>query len=90
MLTDHHSNKDGFFKELNKSLSKTTRKYENILVLGDHIIDILHKNKDSENYLSDLCDTFSLSNLILEITCVKSSVGSSIDDTNKYAKKVSP
>ena len=86
----YNSNKDGFFKELNKSLSKITRTYENVLVLGDLIIDILHKNKDSENYLSDLCDTFSLSNLILEITCVKSSVGSSIDDTNKYAEKFSP
>ena len=30
-------------------------------------------------YLSDLCDTFSLSNPILEVTCVKLLVGSSID-----------
>ena len=44
----YNSNKDGFFKELNKSLSKITRKCENVLVLGDLIIDILHKNKDSE------------------------------------------
>ena len=35
--------------------------------------------KDSKNYLSDLCDIFSLLNLISEVTCVKSSVGSLID-----------
>ena len=75
----YNSNKDGFFKELNKSLSNITRKYENVLVVGDLNIDILDKKKDSKNYLSDLCDTFSLSNLIPEVTCVRSSLGSSID-----------
>ena len=75
----HSSNKDDFFKELNKSLSNIARKYENILLVGDLNIDILDKKKDSKNYLSDLRDTSSLSNLISEVTCVKSSVGSSID-----------
>ena len=75
----YNSNKDGFFKELNKSLSIIARKYENVLLVGDLNIDILDKKKDSQNCLSDLCDTFSLSNLISEITCVKSSVDSSID-----------
>ena len=54
-------------------------KYENILLAWDLIIGILDKNKDSKNYLSDLCDTSLLSNLISEVTCVKSLVGSSID-----------
>ena len=75
----YNSSKDGFFKELNKSLSNITRKYENVLIFGDLNIDILDKKKDSKNYLSDLCDTFSPLNLISEATCVKSSVGSSID-----------
>ena len=35
--------------------------------------------KESKNYLSDLCDTFSLLNLISGVTCINSSVGSSID-----------
>ena len=35
--------------------------------------------KDSKNYLSNLCDTFSPSNLIPGVTCVKSSILSSID-----------
>ena len=75
----YSSNKDGFFKELNKSVSNIARKYENVLLVGDLNIDILDKKKDSKNYLSNLCDPFSLSNLISGVTCVKSSVGSSID-----------
>ena len=75
----YNSNKNSFFKELNKSLSNIARKYENVLLIGDLNIDILDKKRDSKNYLSDLCDTFSLSNLISEVTCVKSSVSSSID-----------
>ena len=76
----HNSNKDSFFKELNKSLNNIARKYENVLLVGDLNIDILDKKKDLKNHLSDLCDTFSLSNLISEVTCVNSSVGSSIDE----------
>ena len=75
----YNSNKDGFYKELNKSLSKIARKYENVLLVGDLDIDILDKKKDSKNYLPDLCDTSPRSDLISEVTCVKSSVGSSID-----------
>ena len=75
----YNSNQEGFFKELNKSLSKIARKYENVLLAGDLNIDILDKKKDSKNYLSDLCVTFSLANLISEVTCVKSLVGSWID-----------
>ena len=31
----YNSTKDGLFKELNKTLSNITRKYENALVVGD-------------------------------------------------------
>ena len=65
----YNSNKGSFFKELNKSLGNVTRKYENVPVVGDLNIDILDKKKDSKNYLSDLCDTFSLSNPIPGVTC---------------------
>ena len=75
----YNSNKDSFFTKLNKSLSNIARKYENALLVGDLKIDILDKKRDSKNYLTDLCDTFLLSNLISEVTCVNSSVGSSID-----------
>ena len=70
----YNSNKDGFFKELNKSQCNITGQYENVLVVGDFNIDILDKKKDSKNYLPDLCVTFLLSNLIPEVTCVKPSV----------------
>ena len=45
----YNSNKDGFFKDLNKSLSNIARKYENVLLVGDLNIDILDKTKDSKN-----------------------------------------
>ena len=75
----YNSNKDSFFTELNKSLSNIARKYENALLVGDLNIDILDKKRDSKNYITDLCDTILLSNLISEVTGVNSSVGSSID-----------
>ena len=75
----YNSNKHSFFKELNKSLSNNARKHENIFLVGDLNIDILDKKRDSKNYLSDLYDIFSLSDLISEVTCIKSSVGSPID-----------
>ena len=45
----YNSNKNSFFKELNKSLSNIARKYENVLLVGDLNIDILDKTKDSKN-----------------------------------------
>ena len=84
MLTGHHVIvKNVFFKEVNKSLSNIARKYENALVVGDLNINNLDK-KRFEDYLSELCDTFSLLNLISEVTCVKSLVGTS---TNKMLTK---
>ena len=74
----YNSNKDGFFKELNKSLTNIRRKYEDTLVVWSLNIDILDKKNDSKNYFSDVCDTFWLSNLISEVICLKSSVGSLI------------
>ena len=61
-----------FFSELSNTLSLTTRQYENILIIGDLNIYTSNKKKDNGNYLADLCDTFSLRNLITDITCVKS------------------
>ena len=58
--------------ESNKSLCKIAKKYENILIIGD-----LNINFDNATYL---CDTFSLSNLVNGVTCVKSQNGTSIDE----------
>ena len=48
-------------------------------ILSDLNIDTSIKKKDDGNYLSDLCDKFLLKNLITDITCVKSTNGTSID-----------
>ena len=42
----YNSNKLGFFKEFNKSLSNIARKYEIVLLVGDLNIDILVRPKD--------------------------------------------
>ena len=60
-------------------MSLATKKYENILIIGDLNINTSNKRKDNGNYLSDLCDTLLLKNLITDITCVKSTNGTSID-----------
>ena len=39
-----------------------SRKYENIIIIGDLNIDTENKRKDNSNYLSDLFDIFSLKN----------------------------
>ena len=75
----YNDNKGISFSELSKTLSLATRKYENILIIGDLNIDSSNKKKDNGNYLSDLCDIFSFKNLTTDIACVKSTNGTSID-----------
>ena len=48
--------------------------------MGDLNIDILDNTKDHYNYLSNLCDTFSLNNLIKWKTYFKADFGISADD----------
>ena len=47
--------------------------------MGDLNIDISKKKKDNNNFSSDLCDTFSLQNVIIGKICRKSNAGRSID-----------
>ena len=47
--------------------------------MGDLNIDTQKNGPDTNHYLSDLCDTFSLANLISCSTCFKSLSGISID-----------
>ena len=42
-------------------------------------ISTLNKRKYINSFLSDLCDTFSLKDLIISLTCVKSSIGNLSD-----------
>ena len=68
-----------FFNELNLCLNQCVNKYDNIIVMGDLNIDISDKMKSNNIILSDLCDTFSLQNIITEKTCDKSKAGILID-----------
>ena len=47
--------------------------------MGDLDINICDKRKSNNNCLADLCDTFSLENIIIWKTCYKSNVGTAID-----------
>ena len=67
-----------FFSELNLPLNQYVNKYDNIVVMGDLNIDISDKRKDNNNFMSDLCDAFSLQNIITGKTCHKSNVGTVI------------
>ena len=49
--------------------------------MWDQNIDVLDKTKDYCNYLSNLCDIFSLNNLIKGKTCLKVDSGISVDIT---------
>ena len=59
-------------------MSLATKKYENIFIIGNLNIEISNKKKNNGNYLSHLYDTFSLKNLIIDLTCVKSTNGTSV------------
>ena len=74
-----HNNNGIFFSELANTLSLATSKYENIIIIGDLNMDTSNKRKDHGNYQSNLCDSFSLKNLINDITCVESTNGTSTD-----------
>ena len=54
-----------------KMIQISMDQYNNFIVIGDLNIDILDNTKDRYNYLSNLCDTFSLNNLIKGKTCFK-------------------
>ena len=75
-----NNNKSSFFNEISNILNQATNKYDNIVVMGDLNIDTLNSlTKDMNNYLSDICDTFSLKNIIKGKTCFKTLEGTSID-----------
>ena len=72
-------NRDLFFNEIFATLGKATQKYDYIILAGDLNVDMDIPQADKKGFLSDLCDTFSLSNLINTKTCTKKFEGSSID-----------
>ena len=61
------------------TLNKALNEYDNLLLAGDLNINTLRATSDSSNHLSDLNDTFSLTNLVTDSTYFKSSQGSLVD-----------
>ena len=61
------SNKHTYF-ELFPNITNT---YENFIVTVDLNIDTFGDSMDTNSYLSDFCDTFSLKNSILGKICFK-------------------
>ena len=61
------------------TLNKALNKYDNLLLAGDLNINTLRPTSDSSNHLSDLNDTFSLTNLVTDSTRFKSNKGTLID-----------
>ena len=71
-------NRNLFFAEINMSLSKALKNFQNILT-GDLNVNMDQPANDVKGYLSDICDTYNLTNLIKSKTCTKKKDGSSID-----------
>ena len=68
-----------FFSELNKCVDMATRKYENIVIMGDINIDTDNDKAAGLNKMSEFCNIFDLDNLIRGNTCVTIGHASSID-----------
>ena len=71
--------KTEFFEEISVTLNKALNKYDNLLLAGDLSINTLRPTSDLSNHLSDLNDTFSLTNLVTDSACFKSNKGTLID-----------
>ena len=72
-------NRELFVHEVYITLCKAVNNYDFIIFAGDLNVDLDIPNSDTKGFLSDLCDTFDLTNLIGKTTCTKSSAGSSLD-----------
>ena len=68
-----------FFSEFNKCVDMATKKYENIVIMGDINIDTDNDKAAGLNKMSEFCDIFNLDNLIRGNTCVTIRHASSID-----------
>ena len=71
--------KTEFFEEISVTLNKALNEYDNLLLAGDLNINTLRPTSDSSDHLSDLNDTFSLTNLVTDSTSLKSNKGSLTD-----------
>ena len=69
MCTDHHLPETSILiNELTIS-SKTVKKLDNFIVMGDFNIDITKENCSGFDKLDELCDTFNSTNLVKSEAC---------------------
>ena len=61
------------------TLNKVLSKYDNLLIAGDLNVNTLRPTSGSSNHLSELNDTFSLTNLVTDSSCFKSNKGTLIN-----------
>ena len=66
-------NKKVLFQELSKIVSPAINRYDNTLVAGDLNIDVYRSKRLNGNHLSELIDTFNLTNFVKTPTCFKTS-----------------
>ena len=71
--------KKSCFEQISSSLSLIVNQYENIIVTGDLYINPLHPISGTNNYFSDLRDTFASTNLVRDKTCFKSKKSTLLD-----------
>ena len=67
------------FNEVFNTLKKAFCKYDNISVTGNLNIDFFSKKKDTNNYLHDIIDSFSLTNIVNSKTCFKTFNGTLLE-----------
>ena len=78
-----HSNNKKVFSKLTTSLKQVANKHDNIIVMGDLNLDTQKNGADTNHYLPNLYDTFSLANLISSSTYFKSETSLDVFLTNR-------
>lgn len=61
------------------TLKEVLNKYDKLILAGDLNIHTLRPTSELSNNLSDVNDTFSLTNFVTDFTCFKSSKGTLTD-----------
>ena len=73
------SNIANFFSELSKCVDKATRRYENVVLMGDINIDTSEEKAIGMTKLSEFCDIFDLVNLSTGGACETLNSSTSLD-----------
>ena len=72
-----------FLSESEKCVDEATRKYENIVVMGDNNIESVEEKININIHFAQFCDIFELENMIFIITFVTKYMSKYISSTNQ-------